>query len=81
MLVVPFTGKQVNGTIVIIIDALDEAIDLEANHDFLEALSTGLPQLPKFVRVLVTSRYHPVIEETIGKISNLLRMELPSVET
>ncbi|KAF8168952.1 hypothetical protein K438DRAFT_2063924 [Mycena galopus ATCC 62051] len=60
---------------VIIIDALDEGGDGRFQAAFLKLLSR-LPQLPDFVRILITSRRLPPIQLAFQKVSNLRVMDL-----
>ena len=55
-----------HGTIVLIIDALDEAGSEKDRRTLLHALSNGFRALPPFIRVIITSRQEADIENTLA---------------
>ncbi|KAF7332967.1 YVTN repeat-like/Quino protein amine dehydrogenase [Mycena venus] len=76
LLVDPLTSINIKDRVVIIIDALDEGGDGPSQTAFLSLLSRGLPQLPDFVRVLITSRNYPRIHDTFVNIAGLRVLDL-----
>ncbi|KAJ6506227.1 hypothetical protein C8R47DRAFT_1241369 [Mycena vitilis] len=76
LLVEPLAKITKSERLVIIIDALDEGGDSPSQAAFLSLLSTGLPRLPDFVRVLITSRNYPRIQRTFSKMPNLRILDL-----
>ena len=57
------------GPVVIVIDGVDENGVEDERREVLEAISKGLPNLPSFVRVLVTSRYERDIRAKLASVS------------
>ncbi|KAJ7174719.1 hypothetical protein C8R46DRAFT_1347799 [Mycena filopes] len=64
--------------VVIIIDALDEggSLDLNSQKEFLSVLASGLPKLPKHVRVLITSRRDPHIVDYLSGLECVRQHDL-----
>jgi hypothetical protein len=54
------------GTIILIIDALDESGSEADRKILMRALSKGLPDLPSFIRIMVVSRQEPDIQHVLG---------------
>ncbi|KAL0580502.1 hypothetical protein V5O48_001489 [Marasmius crinis-equi] len=57
------------GPVMIVIDALDEAGDEGAREEFLSALSSEAPRIPKYVRIFITSRDEADIRSRLLPIS------------
>lgn len=68
--------KDVDGPIVIILDALDECGTPEARRNMLQLLRYGLPQLPPKYLFLITSRREPDIDLALSDNPTTIRMEL-----
>ena len=58
--------KWSGGPIVLIIDALDECGSEAERKILMQALSTGLSNLPSFMRIMVVSRPEPDIQYALG---------------
>ena len=54
------------GTIILIIDALDESGSEADRKILMRALSKGLSDLPSFIRMMVVSRQEPDIQHALG---------------
>ena len=54
------------GTVVLVIDALDECGSIEERESLLQALSKGFQILPPFIRVIVVSRLESDIQRAFG---------------
>ncbi|KAF7332962.1 YVTN repeat-like/Quino protein amine dehydrogenase [Mycena venus] len=76
LLVEPLTTIDIQQRVIIIIDALDECADGPSRAAFVSLLSRGLPQLPDFVRVLITSRNYPWIRHALAQVADLRVMDL-----
>ncbi|KAJ6506216.1 quinon protein alcohol dehydrogenase-like superfamily [Mycena vitilis] len=76
LLVEPLAKTRDTERLVIIIDALDEGGNGPSQSAFLSLLSTGLPRLPAFVRVLITSRSYPWIQRTFTRMPDLRILDL-----
>ena len=68
-------ADQVEGPIIIILDALDECGSVQDRRDLMEVLS-GLTKLPKKFRFLITSRPEPDIEDMLGSNPGVVSFEL-----
>ncbi|KAF7964708.1 hypothetical protein HWV62_3691, partial [Athelia sp. TMB] len=61
----PLRRHQIDHPIILVIDALDEAVPDEADADLLTILRDEVPKLPARVRVFVTSRPTRVVEQVL----------------
>jgi hypothetical protein len=78
LLVEPLIQVKNDERVVIIIDALDEGGQGYYQEAFLKLLSR-LPQLPDFVRILITSRKYPQIQHAFSKVPDLRVLDLNEV--
>ncbi|KAJ7828495.1 hypothetical protein B0H14DRAFT_3144245 [Mycena olivaceomarginata] len=78
LLVEPLMHVKNDERVVIIIDALDEGGQGYYQEAFLKLLSQ-LPQLPDFVRILITSRKYPQIQHAFSKVPDLRVLDLNEV--
>jgi hypothetical protein len=58
--------KWTRGSIVIVIDALDESGSEMDRRTLMQALFKGLSTLPSFIRIMVVSRREPDIQQVLG---------------
>ncbi|KAJ7151871.1 hypothetical protein C8R43DRAFT_1190519 [Mycena crocata] len=65
--------------IVIVIDALDEGGKGPVQEAFLAVLASGLPKLPKHVRVLITSRRDAQIADVLGGTPSVRECDLTQI--
>lgn len=63
----PANRLLLSGTVIIIIDALDESGDIKTRADLLQLLAERLKDLPSAFRVLITARAELDIEQTFSK--------------
>ncbi|KZT54194.1 WD40 repeat-like protein [Calocera cornea HHB12733] len=71
----------VSGTIVVIIDALDECGTIADRQKLLEILSHRVQQLPSTFRFLITARAEPDIEESfLGSTISTIVKHMPTPE-
>lgn len=68
-IVEPFTRVQHTAPIVIVIDALDESSVESGRRELLNAIATKIPKLPRFVKVLLTSRDERDIHAILKAVS------------
>lgn len=61
----PLRRHQIDHPIILVIDALDEAVPDEADTDLLTILRDEVPKLPARVRIFVTSRPTRVVEQVL----------------
>jgi hypothetical protein len=66
----PLKAVSLVGPVVIIVDAVDESGVENERREVLEAIAKGLPSLPSFVRVLLTSRNERDIHAKLGPVSS-----------
>ncbi|KAJ7161765.1 hypothetical protein C8R43DRAFT_314414 [Mycena crocata] len=76
LLVEPLAKINSHRRVIIIIDALDEGGDGPGQESFLSVLSSGLSQLPHYVRVMITSRRYPSIERALLKVHDVQALDL-----
>ncbi|KIM89872.1 hypothetical protein PILCRDRAFT_812653 [Piloderma croceum F 1598] len=71
------------GSIIIVVDAIDESGSEADRKILMEALSKGLSGLPLFVRIMVVSRQEPDIQRALGSHSHVrpYLLEFDSAET
>ncbi|KAJ7151873.1 hypothetical protein C8R43DRAFT_886500 [Mycena crocata] len=62
--------------VLIVIDALDEGKKGPVQDAFLYVLSTGLPKLPKYIRVLIASRRNPELTGALAHIPCVIQHDL-----
>ncbi|KAJ7074885.1 quinon protein alcohol dehydrogenase-like superfamily, partial [Mycena belliarum] len=79
LLLEPLEKVQPIEPVVIIIDALDEGGASPSQDAFLALLSNRLPQLPKYVQVMITSRRYPKIEHMFLNMPRLHILDLNQV--
>jgi hypothetical protein len=66
----PLKAVSLVGPVVIIVDAVDESGVENDRREVLEAIAKGLPNLPSFVRVLLTSRNERDIRAKLAPVSS-----------
>ena len=66
------------GSIVIVIDALDESGSIGDHRILMRALSEGLSGLPSFIRIMVVSRQEPDIQRALGSHSHVHHLDIDS---
>ncbi|KAH8092490.1 hypothetical protein BXZ70DRAFT_1010807 [Cristinia sonorae] len=59
------------GPFIIVLDALDECGSVDAREDLLVALQDNLSRLPRFIRVLITSRPEVDIRNSLCSVPNV----------
>ncbi|KAK7013052.1 quinon protein alcohol dehydrogenase-like superfamily, partial [Favolaschia claudopus] len=57
----------IHGPIIIILDALDECGDGVSRHALLSIITSEFPKLPRFIRILITSRREADIQDRFHK--------------
>ncbi|KAJ7889796.1 hypothetical protein B0H14DRAFT_3126845 [Mycena olivaceomarginata] len=75
-----FTDVKNDERVVIIIDALDEGGQGYYQEAFLKLLSR-LPSTSRFVRILITSRKYPQIQQAFSKVPDLRVLDLMRFQT
>ncbi|KAF7970637.1 hypothetical protein HWV62_23362 [Athelia sp. TMB] len=69
-------ATQMQGPIIIVLDALDECGDASSRRKLLQLLSKGVIKLPPQFRILITSRPEHDIEGTLGSCSHIHIIDL-----
>ncbi|KAF7967176.1 hypothetical protein HWV62_35628 [Athelia sp. TMB] len=68
----PLRRHPVDRQIVVVIDALDEATDVDLGTDLLALLRDGFAKLPPYFRVLITSRPTRILEHHLSGKSHVV---------
>ncbi|KAH8096646.1 hypothetical protein BXZ70DRAFT_328161 [Cristinia sonorae] len=71
--VAPVSGR---GAVVVVIDALESCGNPASREELLSVLVNQCGQLPKWLRVVIISRKEQDIEDALGLLPNVCRMEL-----
>ena len=59
------------GSIIIVVDAIDESGSEADRKILMQALSKGLSSLPSFIRIMVVGRQEPDIQRVLGSHSHV----------
>jgi hypothetical protein len=68
------TGADLDGPVVIVVDALDESGNIDARAPLLRALSTTVKALPHYIKLIITSRDEQDIRNSLADISKGLNI-------
>ncbi|KAF7967749.1 hypothetical protein HWV62_33240 [Athelia sp. TMB] len=71
-----FAARQIEGPIIIILDALDECGNVSSRRTLLELLSKDFNKLPAQFRILITSRPEHDIKGALSSPSHILAIDL-----
>jgi hypothetical protein len=78
MLLAPFRQVMFTGPVVIVIDALDESNSTSRNT-LLSALMDKLPDLPPYIRIIITSRPETDIRAALGNHKSVLWKQMGDI--
>lgn len=68
----PFSKiKHRDKPVVLVIDALDEAVSINGKNELLEVLASDFKRLPGWIKLIVTSRNVPKIRQRFSKEENI----------
>ena len=67
-------AANLKGPVVVVIDALDESGTRQTRNELLNAIAAEFPKLPQSVRVIITSRDEPDIDNLLCQCSKKMHM-------